>query len=85
MHNHIPGPSDSMTDDSSRLFNLTDSQCIDYFNDNYPQVILYKLVTIPLSMSSNVISTLQSKMHTRKYLLVYLAQPHHIGENGRNS
>ena len=35
-HQHIPGPSNQMADDCSRLWKLTDSQLIAHFNSVYP-------------------------------------------------
>jgi len=36
-YDHIPGPANSMADDCSRLWHLTDDALLTHFNSHYPQ------------------------------------------------
>ena len=43
LHNYIPGTANTMADDYSRLWHLTDSQLLRYFNRQYPQRELWQI------------------------------------------
>jgi hypothetical protein len=58
---HIPGVLNVMADDCSRLWHLTDSELLAYFNFHYPQTQPWRMWTPSPSMLSAVISGLQRK------------------------
>ena len=60
-HDYIPGPSNPMADDASRLSHLSNSSFLSHFNSKYPQPIPYQLVTPTPSLLSAVISALHRK------------------------
>ena len=61
---YIPGPINSMADDCSRLWHLTDSQLLAHFNSKYPQNQPWKLVHLRPEMLSSVTSALQKQRQT---------------------
>jgi hypothetical protein len=56
---YISGPANVMADDCSRLWHLTDSQLLAYFNSKYPQRVPWRIVTLQPEMHSSLISALQ--------------------------
>lgn len=56
---YLPGSSNVMADDCSRLLHLTDSQLLSHFNATYPQEVPWRLVHLRSEMLSSVISALQ--------------------------
>ena len=58
---YIPGPSNSMADDASRLWHLTDTAFLHHLNQTYPQTKPWKLCTLRPAMLSAVIMALQCK------------------------
>ncbi|KAK1736299.1 hypothetical protein QTG54_012899 [Skeletonema marinoi] len=63
-HDYQPGVSNQMADDASRLFHLTDTQFLAYFNSTYPQNTSYKIVSPRPEMISCVILALHRKTST---------------------
>jgi hypothetical protein len=84
-HDYIPGLSNPMADDASRLLHLTDSQFLSYFNLTYPQSTSFHLVTPPWQMSSAVISALRRKTCNAKSLWVEPPLPAPTGQSGLTS
>jgi hypothetical protein len=58
-YDHIAGPANSMADDASRLWHLTDSQLLVYFNQTYPQSQPWQLWMLRPHTFSALISALQ--------------------------
>jgi hypothetical protein len=56
---HIPGTANVMADDCSRLWRLTNSQLLAYFNSTYPQKQPWRMWTPSPKMLSAVTSALQ--------------------------
>ena len=82
-HDYMPGPSNPMADDASRLFHLSDTDFLAYFNSKYPQKQPYKLVTIPLQVLSCVISALLRKPCSAASLTVEPPPATAIGKSGQ--
>jgi len=60
-YNHIPGHLNTMADDCSRLWHLTDAQLLTHFHLHYPQVGGWKLCQLPSKMQSVLISALRQR------------------------
>jgi hypothetical protein len=58
---YIPGPKNVMADDCSRMWNLSDSQLVAYFNTTYPQKLPWRLWTPGNKILSAVNSALRRK------------------------
>lgn len=84
-HDYISGVSNPMADDASRLFHLTDSQFLHYFNTKFPQHNSFRLVQMPSKMISCVTSALRSKTCQPESLLVEPAAPVPTGASGQLS
>jgi hypothetical protein len=84
-HDYIPGLSNPMADDASRLFTLSNSNFLSHFNSTYPQKKSYKLVTPTSQMVSSVISALRKKRCNVESLLADPPPPAHTGTNGTSS
>ena len=84
-HDYQPGVSNKMADDASRLFHLSDSQFLDYFNATYPQKTSYKLVSPTREMISSVILALHRKTSSVECLLVEPPPRTPTGPSGSNS
>jgi len=57
-YDHIASAGNAMADDTSRLWNLTDTQLLAHFEQNYPQSQPWQLRTLRLPMHSALISAL---------------------------
>ena len=67
---YLPGHLNAMADDCSRLWQLSDSQLLSYFNSHYPQGTTWKLHHLRPEMLSVLISNLQRKRsQPESYLL----------------
>ena len=86
-HDYIPGLSNPMADDASRLFHLNDSQFLSYFNTTHKlqQPTSYKLAMLPSQMSLAVISVLRMKKFNTASLLAVPPPPIHIGTSGSST
>ena len=78
----MPGPSNPMADDASRLFHMSDSQFLSYFNNTYPQPVPFKLVHLPPRVLSLTTSALFRKTCSAGYLKAELPPVTSIGESG---
>lgn len=58
---HLSGHLNRMADDCSRLWNLTDSQLLEYFNSHYPQDRPWRMCHLRPEMRSALTSALRSK------------------------
>ena len=58
---YIPGPVNTMADDCSRLWHLTDSQLISHFNSVYPQAASWQMHHLRPAMNSALISALHKQ------------------------
>jgi hypothetical protein len=84
-HDYIPGPSNPMADDASRLFELSNTAFASYFNSKFPQSLPYRLVQPTSQMVSAVISALRRKTCSAASLLVAPPQPVAIGTSGSST
>jgi len=84
-HDYQPGLSNKMADDASRLFHLSDSAFLEYFNTTYPQPQSYKLVSPRPETISSVISALHKKTCNVESLLVEPPPPLPTGQSGSSS
>ena len=81
----MPGKSNPMADDASRLLHFSNSTFLTHFNSTYPQPQSYKLVTPTLPMISSVISALRMKMCKLESLLVEPPPLAHTGPSGKST
>ena len=81
-HDYIPGLSNPMADDSSRLPHLSDSLFLSHFSSTFPQKQPWRLVHPQSQMLSAVISALRTKTSPRESLLVAPPVPIPIGLPG---
>lgn len=66
---HIPGLSNAMADDCSRLWHLSDTELLNHFNLHYPQSLPWTLCRLRPAMHSALISALLTKRpDTASYL-----------------
>ena len=84
-HDYISGISNPMADDASRLFHLSDSQFLSYFNTTFPQHTSFRHVHLASQMTSAVISALRNKTCKAESLLVEPPPPTPIGTSGPRS
>ncbi len=84
-HDYIPGKSNPLADDASRLFHLSDSQFFSHFTSTYPKPNSYRLVTPMSKMTSAVISALRTKTCNVASLQGEPPPTLHIGTNGSSS
>jgi hypothetical protein len=81
-HDYIPGKSNPLADDASRLFHLPDSQFFSHFNSTYPKPNSYRLVTPAPRLTSAVISALRTKTSNVASLQDKPPPILHIGTSG---
>jgi len=60
-YNHISGPANSMADDSSRLFHLSDPAFLSYFQQRYPQAKRWRLCHLRPAMHSTLTCALHKQ------------------------
>jgi hypothetical protein len=58
---HLAGDMNRMADDCSRLWHLTDSQLVSYFNEKYPQRKPWRMCALRPEMNSALILALRSR------------------------
>jgi hypothetical protein len=80
-----PGGSNNMADDASRLFQLSDTAFLSYFNSTYPQQVSWQLVTPTPQMISAVTSALRKKTSNAELLRVEPPPPTPITTNGSST
>ena len=79
---HISGPTNTMADDCSRLWKMSDSQLVDYFNVNYPQAISWQLHHLRPAMHSALTLNLLKKRSKPEWYLPETRRPHELGGYG---
>ena len=66
---HISGDTNSMEDDASRLWNLSDNELLAHFNSKYPQARYWKLAALSPRMHSALISSFYKRRSTKGWFL----------------
>ena len=79
---HLPGPLNAMADDTSRLWNLSDSELLMHFNSSYPQLCSWTICQPTSSMISAMISRLCKRRLPLELFLHMPAQLKTIGRSG---
>jgi hypothetical protein len=79
---HIPGIANTMADDCSRLWHLTDSQLLHYFNIKYPQPKLWTMLHLRPEMHSVLISCLLKQRSPPESYLHAIKKPNEHGTSG---
>jgi hypothetical protein len=82
---YLPGPLNLMADDLSRLWHLSDSQMLSYFNEHYPQDQPWQLATLRPAMLSSLTSALQKQRVNPASLLNEPPKKMVIGASGNTS
>jgi hypothetical protein len=82
-HHYIPGPVNSMADDASRLWHLTDSALLTHFNSRYPQHTSWELQTLDPTMASALTGALFRKRHVPESLSNGVSPPTPLSASGR--
>ena len=78
----LAGVLNAMADDCSRLWKLSDSQLISYFNTNYPQPRSWTMRHLPPEMHSALISCLHRRRLTPELFLRERRKPSALGTSG---
>ena len=81
-HDYIPGGSNPLADDASRLFHLNDHDFLTHFNTMYPQPLSYHYATPTPAMTSAVISALLKKPYNVESLRDEMPAPTPTGTPG---
>jgi hypothetical protein len=81
-HDYIPGGSNPLADDASRLFHLSDHHFLSHFNHTYPQDNCFRLVTPTPSLLSAVTLALLKKPYNVEWLRAAMQAPIPIGKPG---
>jgi hypothetical protein len=81
-HDYIPGGSNPLADDASRLFNLSDRAFLTHFNTTYPQHLSYHYAMPMPSLISAVISALLKKPYNVEWLRDETPAPTPTGDPG---
>ena len=81
-HDYLSGGSNPLADDASRLFHLSDSNFLSFFNNHHIQTQPYQIWTPSPQIVGAVISALQRKRCKPESLLVEPAAPTPLGSNG---
>jgi hypothetical protein len=63
LHSHIAGTANSMADDASRLWHLTDDQLLTHFASNFPQASPWQLMTLSPDTNSALTCALFRRRH----------------------
>ena len=82
---HISGDMNSMADNASRLWNLSDKDLIAHFNLTYPQVRSWKLAALRPQMHSTLISSLCERRSTMGLFPLEPKQTNVAIKNGKSS
>ena len=81
-HDYIPGGSNPLADDASRLFHLSDCEFLTHFNNTYPQPHSYHCATPTPSLISAVTSALLKKPYNVELLRDETPAPTPTGNPG---
>ena len=84
-YQYLPGAVNTMADDASRKWDLTDEQLLTRFDTNYPQVLPWKLLTVPPLLNSALISSLYRRRLPLESYPVEPANQPDTGRSGANS
>jgi hypothetical protein len=84
LHDFIPGTANIMSDRASRLFNLSDSELLLYFETHFPQTRRWRLCHLRRETRSALISALSTKRSSLASLLNAPRQRTRIGAVGNN-
>ena len=79
---YLPGPLNLMADDCSRLWNLTDSQLLTYFNSRYPQSTSWTMRHLRPEMHSALTSALLRKRSQPELYLRDTKRDSKLGASG---
>jgi hypothetical protein len=82
LHDFIPGIVNVMADRCSRMFHLTDTELLSYFNSHFPQTMPWQLYQLRKETSSALISTLCRRKPKLALLLNEPRQRMRIGSSG---
>ena len=82
---HILGDTNSMADDSSRLWNLSEKELIAHFNLTYSQVWSWKITALRPRMHSALISYLCKRISTKGLFPLEPEQKNVASGNGKSS
>jgi hypothetical protein len=85
LKDYLPGDRNTMADDASRLFSLSNAALLKYFNTRYPQKQSWHLWTPRPPMTSAVILALSSARSNLGFLQAAPAAPMDIGTSGPRS
>ena len=84
-YDYEPGVINILADDASRLFHLTNSQFLSYFNTSHSQPKSWRLVHPTSEITTAVLSALRKKTCNAESLLVVPPPPTPTGQNGHSS
>jgi hypothetical protein len=84
-HDYIPGLSNPMADDASRLFHLSDADFLKHFAAHHPQTPFYKHVTPTPQLVSAAILALRKKTSAVESLQVAPPPPTATGQSGSST
>ena len=79
---HIAGDANVMADDCSRLWHLSDSELLTYFNSHYPQTQSWQMLHLRPEMNSALISCLHRKRSLPELYLPEIAKDRELGTSG---
>ena len=82
---HILGGTNSMADNASRLWNLSDNELLAHFNSNYPQARSWKLAPLRPQMHFTLISSLYKRRSTKGLFPKEPDQTNAASGNGKSS
>ena len=85
LHDYIPGPSNVMADDCSRLWHLTDTQLLAHFDSQYPQRQPWQLFHLRSPMRSALTSALFKRRSEPELALNEPVPTIALGLSGRSS
>jgi len=84
-HDFLSGERNVMSDDASRLLELSNKALLQHFNSTYPQSTSWKLWTVPSGIRSSVISALHKTMSAPALFLHEPLPPTTVGSGGPTS
>ena len=84
LHNYMPGEANVMSDDASRLWNLSDDAFLNHFNSIYPQPSPWILCRLRPEMNCSLTSALLNMASKPELFLAAPPQLALIGQSGAN-
>jgi hypothetical protein len=81
-HHDIPGPVNAMVDDTSRQWELSDTDLLTHFNSVYPQTTCWQVQTLSSTANSTLTGALSRKRATLASLLSDTPPPPPLGGSG---